>query len=361
MSLTLVMTRVFLKIFSRDRQAIFFSLVFPLLMMLAFSLFNNGEAEPVVIGVVDEAQSPLSQAFIDSLEADPLFDVVPGIEAVLRSQVIAGDLNLAVILPPEFRGNPSNIDLHVLIDASQTAQMDRVMPLLERGLVEVERDLRNQQPLFAVNIEDVEARSQNYLDFVVPGLLALALMQISMGGSGFNLVEFRRKGILKRLFVTPVQPRQFISGMVLSRLLIVLVQLSLLLGIAVFLLNITFVGKLWNLYVFIILGTTIFLSLGFCLGSLAKTQQAILAMNMLLTWPQMLLTGIFYPIDAMPDAVQPLANILPLSFIVNGLRGVAIDGAGLVTLFPNIIGAAIWIAIALGLAIKLFDWKEVAT
>jgi len=251
--------------------------------------------------------------------------------------------------------------LRVLIDASQTAQMDRVMPLLERGLVDVERELRDQQPLFAMTIEDIEARSQSYLDFVVPGLLALALMQISMGGSGFNLVEFRRKGILKRLFVTPVLPRDFISGMVLSRLLIVLLQLSILLGIAVFLLQITFVGNLFNLYVFIILGTTIFLSLGFCLGSLAKTQQAILAMNMLLTWPQMLLTGIFYPIDAMPDMVQPLANILPLSFIVTGLRGVAIDGAGLLELGPNIIGAAVWILIALGLAIKLFNWKEVAT
>ncbi len=361
MQLTWVMTRVFLKIFSRDRQAIFFSLVFPLLMMLAFSLFNSDETEPVYIGIVDEADSALSQAFINRLQERPEFEVSSGVEAVLRLQVIEGDLDLAVILPAQFRGNPSNINLRVLIDASQTAQMDRVMPLLERGLVDVERELRDQQPLFAMTIEDIEARSQSYLDFVVPGLLALALMQISMGGSGFNLVEFRRKGILKRLFVTPVLPRDFISGMVLSRLLIVLLQLSILLGIAVFLLQITFVGNLFNLYVFIILGTTIFLSLGFCLGSLAKTQQAILAMNMLLTWPQMLLTGIFYPIDAMPDMVQPLANILPLSFIVTGLRGVAIDGAGLLELGPNIIGAAVWILIALGLAIKLFNWKEVAT
>jgi len=126
-------------------------------------------------------------------------------------------------------------------------------------------------------------------------------------------------------------------------------------------LNITFIGNLANLYVFIILGTTIFLSLGFCLGSLAKTQQAIMAMNMLLTWPQMLLTGIFYPIDAMPTIIQPLANILPLSFVVSGLRGVAIEGANVLELMPNIIGIVIWIAIGLGFAIKLFNWKEVAT
>jgi ABC-2 type transport system permease protein len=86
-----------------------------------------------------------------------------------------------------------------------------------------------------------------------------------------------------------------------------------------------------------------------------------MAMNMLLTWPQMLLTGIFYPIDAMPTIIQPLANILPLSFVVSGLRGVAIEGANVLELMPNIIGIVIWIAIGLGFAIKLFNWKEVAT
>lgn len=360
MNKTLVMTQAFLKIFSRDRQSMFFSLVFPLLMMLAFSLVNGDDIDPVNIGVADDANSDLSQAFIDSLDRHPLFNVTTDREEMLRVQVVTGDLSLAVLLPENFRGTPSNVELRVLIDASQTAQMNTVMPLLEQALVEVERELRELNPLFELSIEDIEARSQNYLDFVVPGLLALALMQIAMGGSGFNLVEFRRKGILKRMFVTPIEPRDFISGMVISRLVIVLVQLSILLGIAVYLLDITFVGNLFNLYVFIILGTTIFLSLGFMLGSLAKTQQSIMAMNMMLTWPQMLLTGIFYPIEAMPEIIQPLASLLPLSFIVNGLRGVAIDGATLLSLLPDLIGAAVWIMIGMILAVRVFNWKEVA-
>lgn len=361
MNLTLIMTKVFLKIFSRDRQAIIFSLIFPLLMMLAFGFFNSGETDPIAIGVADNANSSLSRNFIASIDANPLFTVTEGDETSLIVQVINGNLGLTLVVPEEFQGNPANVDLRVLIDTSQTAQMNTVVPLLEQALVQVERDLRNLEPLFDLAIVDVEARTQTYLDFLVPGLLAMALMQIAMGGSGFNLVEFRRKGILKRLFVTPVQPKNFITGLVLSRLVIVMIQLSLLLGIAILLLDITFIGNLFNLYVFIILGTTIFLSLGFCLGSLAKTQQAIMAMNMLLTWPQMLLSGIFYPIDAMPSVVQPLANLLPLSFVVNGLRGVAIEGANLITLFPNVIGILVWVAIALGFAIKLFNWKEVAT
>ncbi len=361
MNLTLIMTKVFLKIFSRDRQAIIFSLIFPLLMMLAFGFFNSGETDPIAIGVVDNANSSLSRDFIASIDANPLFTVTEGDETSLIVQVINGNLGLTLVVPEEFQSNPANVDLRVLIDTSQTAQMNTVIPLLQQALVQVERDLRNLDPLFDLTIVDVEARTQTYLDFLVPGLLAMALMQISMGGSGFNLVEFRRKGILKRLFVTPVQPKNFITGLVLSRLIIVLVQLSLLLGIAILLLDITFIGNLFNLYAFIILGTTIFLSLGFCLGSLAKTQQAIMAMNMLLTWPQMLLSGIFYPIDAMPTIVQPLANLLPLSFVVNGLRGVAIEGANVIGLIPNVIGILVWIAIVLGFAIKLFNWKEVAT
>ena len=361
MNLTLIMTKVFLKIFSRDRQANIFSIIFPLLLMMAVGFFNSGETDPIAIGVADNANSALSRDFITSIDANPLFTVTEGTEQSLRPQVINGNIGLSLIIPEEFRGNPANVDLRILIDTSQTTQMNTVIPLLEQGLVDVERDLRNLEPLFDLAIEDVEARTQSYLDFLVPGLLAMALMQISMGGSGFNLVEFRRKGILKRLFVTPVQPKNFITGLVLSRLLIVMIQLSLLLGIAILLLDITFIGNLFNLYVFIILGTTIFLSLGFCLGSLAKTQQAIMAMNMLLTWPQMLLSGIFYPIDAMPSVMQPMASLLPLSFVVNGLRGVAIEGANVISLLPNVIGILIWIAIALGFAIKLFNWKEVAT
>ena len=86
---------------------------------------------------------------------------------------------------------------------------------MEQALLEVERELRNNETLFPLSVVDVQARSQRYIDFLVPGLLALTIMQISVAGSGYNIVEFRRKGILKRLFVTPLKPSSFIGGIVL--------------------------------------------------------------------------------------------------------------------------------------------------
>ena len=115
------------------------------------------------------------------------------------------------------------------------------------------------------------------------------------------------------------------------------------------------------MYTVILLGTVIFLSIGFCLGSIAKTQQSIMAIGNLVTFPQMLLSGVFYPIDALPALVQPLAKILPLSFVATALREIAVNGLSLLEMMPNIFGLTVWLAVSLLLAIRLFVWQEVAT
>jgi ABC-2 type transport system permease protein len=360
MHLTLTMTKTFLRIFSRDRQAIFFSLFFPIIFMSVFGLVGNADNEPMPIGVVNNAGNALAAEFIADLGSNSLFRVTEGTEEELRAGVINGDQQLVLVLPADFQDNGAPADLKLLVDASQVRELAMIMPVLEQALVDVERAMRNTEPLFSLSVEDVQARSQSYLDFLVPGLLAFTIMQISIAGSGYNIVEFRRKGILKRLFVTPLAPHNFISALVLSRALICLIQLTVLLGIAVFVLGVNIVGDFVSLYVVIILGIALFLSLGFCLGSIAKTQQAIGAMGSLFTFPQMFLAGIFYPIDILPELIQPVAQLLPLSFVATGLREIAVNGASLLDIVPTLIGLAVWAVVALLLAIRMFVWKEVA-
>jgi len=352
--------KVMLKIHSRDRQAIFFSLFFPLMFLFIISLASGGEPDPIEMGIINNAENDLATNFIASLENTLLFNITVGDEEGLRGQLIAGEKVVVLILPNNFQDTGSPAELQVLIDAAEVSQASIVLPVLEQALVDVERNLRNTEPLFSLNIEDVQSRTQRYLDFVVPGLLAFSIMNIGIAGSGFNIVEYRRKGILKRVFVSPIEPRDFIGGLVLSRLTICLIQLTVLLLAAIFLFDVIFVGSILTLYFFIFFGSIIFLSIGFCLGSLAKTQQAIIAIGNLVTFPQMILSGIFFPIDALPALAQPVAKLLPLSFVSGGLREVAINGAGILELIPNVIGIALWTVVALVLAIRLFVWKEVA-
>lgn len=354
------LAKVFLKIFLRDRQSIFFSLFFPIIFMTVFGFINNNELEAINIGVVSDSGDPAAIDFVQQLMDNPVFSVTVGLEDRLRSQLEDGEQTLVLIIPEEFDTERENIQLTLLVDAAQVQQLGLIMPVLEQSLIEIEREIRDIEPMFSLLVEDVKARSQSYLDFLLPGLLAFTLMQLSIAGSGFNIVEFRRKGILKRLFVTPIEPKDFIAAIVMARMTIVLIQLSVLVAFALLVLDVTIVGSLPSFYLMIILGTFIFLCLGFCLGSVAKTQQAVIAVGNIVIFPQIFLSGVFYPIESMPELIQPLAQLLPLSFVATGMREIAINGASLTAISSSLLGIGVWFIISFILATRLFVWKEVA-
>ena len=164
---------------------------------------------------------------------------------------------------------------------------------------------------------------------------------------------------MKRLFVTPIQPGEFIAAICMARLIWCLLQLTVILSFAVFMLDVNILGSFASLYFIIILGTVIFLCVGFAIGSLAKTQQAVAAISTIVILPQVFLSGVFFPIKVMPDAVQPIAQLLPLTPVVNSMREIANNGMTLFEIMPSLLAVGVWIAISFALATRLFVWKEV--
>ena len=216
---------VFLKMFLRDIQSMLFNLFFPMAFIGVF-LFTGGDPDPIKVGVLDKAQNQLSSSFTSLLDQDITFDVVEGLETDLSTQLIDGELIAIVEIPEEFDYENQSGKLNLILDASQVRQLDGIKDSIEKTLLSIERELRGNEAMFSLEIVDMKARPQRYIDFLIPGLLAFMLMNLSIAGSGFNLVEYRRRGILKRLFVTPIMPKDFIISIVLARLVIVLIQLS---------------------------------------------------------------------------------------------------------------------------------------
>ena len=354
------LAKVFLKIFLRDRQSIFFSLFFPVIFMTVFGFINNADQEAINIGVVNNSSSIVATDFAQLLIDNPVFAVTLGQEERLRDELIAGDQTMVLVLPASFDTESESENLRLLVDAAQVNQLSLIVPLLQQTLISIEREFRNIEPMFNLELEDVQARSQRYIDFLLPGLMAFTLMQLAIAGSGFNIVEYRRKGILKRLFVTPIQPKDFITAIVLARMAIVLIQLTVLIAFATFVLDVRILGNFASFYFVIMLGTFIFLCLGFCLGSIAKTQQAVGAIGNIVIFPQIFLSGVFYPIESMPELVQPIARVLPLSFVSTAMRDIANNGAAMLEIMPSLIGIAVWFVISFVLATRLFVWKDVA-
>ena len=358
-SAQLHLAKVFLKIFFRNRQSIFFSMLFPLVFTGVF-FFSSGPSDPIKLGLVNLSQSTIAEKFSDLVKAEPAFEVSTGNLDSLKEELIIGDQTAIILIPENFTFFEDTGELSLILDASQVRQASVIQETLDNSLLAIEREVRGIKPMFNLVVEDVQARPQRYIDFLLPGILAYMLMNLCIAGSGFNIVEYRRRGILKRLFVTPIQPKDFIVAIIISRMIIVLTQISIMLGLAVMLLDINVVGGLPSLYGMVILGTFIFLCIGFFLGSLAKTQEAIQPIVALTSFPQLILSGVFFPISAMHEFIQPIAHVLPLSVVVSGLRSITNDGMPLLTINASTIGIGIWMGISFFVAIKYFVWKEVA-
>jgi len=355
----------FIKIFLRDQQSFFFSLFFPVIFMCIFALLRDGGAEPITIGVANQSDSILAVRFVEMLQEDLAFTVISGAEHELRMQLFAGDQIFVLVIPPSFSGLETGGDaparLRLLADISQFDQLPFVTPMIEQKLMAIERDFSGEEAMFLIEIENVQVQSQSYLDFLMPGLLSMMLMQLSISGSGYRVVEYRLNGVLKRLFVTPIRPKDFIVAIVAARLGIVLLQLSILLAIVAFIFEVTILGSFFEFYLLAVFSCLMFLSIGFLIGSFARTQQTVSVISNVITLPQLILSGVFFPIDEMPILLQPFAQILPLTFVVSGLREIALTGAALIDLTPVLIGMTTWLLIALSITSRMFTWKNIAT
>ena len=279
------LTKVFIQIFLRNKQYIIFSLILPLLILGIVGL-NDGDADPIDIGLVNNSESNLSQEFIEQLTSNNIFNVIQDSEDKLRTDLINGDLMVVLIIPRAMNIEIDNLNIKLLVDKSQTQFIQTIEPILNQSLLSIERKITGNTPMFKLVVEDVKSRTLSYIDFLLPGIMAFMLMNLSIAGSGFNVVEFRRRGILKRLFVTPIKPIDFVISIVIARMVIVLGQLSIIFSFALFILDANVVGNIFNLYFVIVLGILMFLTLGFSLGSLAKTQESVGVLATIFIYPQ---------------------------------------------------------------------------
>ena len=353
------LTKVFIQIFLRNKQYIIFSLILPILILGIVGL-NDSDTDPIDVGLVDNSKSNLSKQLTEQLTMNNLFNVKEDSEDKLREDLVNGDLMIVLIIPDTMNIEANNLNIKLLVDKSQVQFMQTIQPILNQSLLSIERQITGNTPMFKLVIEDVKSRTLSYIDFLLPGIMAFMLMNLSIAGSGFNVVEFRRRGILKRLFVTPIKPIDFVIAIVIARMVIVLGQLSIIFSFALFILDANIVGSIFNLYFVIILGVVMFLTLGFSLGSLAKSQESVGVMATIFIYPQLVLSGVFFPLESLPLFIQPFAEILPLSLVADAMRSIANDGLQLFDIVRNFIGIALWIVIGMLISTKLFVWKEVA-
>ena len=205
--------------------------------------------------------------------------------------------------------------------------------------------------------QTVSGRALRYVDWVLPGVLAMNIMFSSLWGVGWVVVRYRKNGVLRRLQATPLSAFEFLSAQILSRLAVVLGASTLVyLGADLFL-DFMMRGSYLALLLVYIAGSLCLISLGLIVAARLRTEELADGVLNLMSWPMLLMSGVWFSMEGASAAAQAISSIFPLTHLVNAARRVMIDGAGVIQVLPEIIILGGTGLILLLIAARMFRWN----
>jgi ABC-2 type transport system permease protein len=193
------------------------------------------------------------------------------------------------------------------------------------------------------------------IDFVGPGIISMSVMQLGLFGV-INLVSKREKLVLKRLGATPASRSSVLLSEVIFRLMITVLQSAILITILVLVFGVS-VNELGKLVGVLLLGALAFIGIGFAASSFARTEEAILPIVQLISLPMMFLSGIFFPIENLPEVIDPIVRALPLTYFGDGVRQLMVGGSALNAMWVNLVVLVGWVVASFVVAVRFFKWE----
>ena len=335
------MTITRLLILVREPEMIFWVFIFPLLMALALGIaFRSPSETPVAVAV---EPGPGAAALADALSAHDSVEVV-SLEAGATGAALRDGLAHVVVAPgdpPTYRYDPTRPESRL---ARQT-----VDDLLQRAA--------GREDVWAGRNETVTAPGSRYIDWLIPGLLGMNIMGTGMWGIGFTLVVQRTRKLLKRLIATPMRRHQYLAALVTARLVLLALELVALVGFARLMFGVPIEGSLVSLAAVSLLGAMTFGGIGLLTASRAQTIEGVSGIMNVVMAPMWICSGVFFASSNFPDAMQPFIQALPLTALNDALRGVMLDGNGLIANGPDLLILAAWGGASFGVALRIFRWR----
>jgi ABC-2 type transport system permease protein len=271
-----------------------------------------------------------------------------------------GQVSAVIVVPQGFaqtvaaKAEPASVTIYT--DPSQSAADGATRQLVGFVLSVVNQQASGVPPAVEPTFQAIQTNNLSFISYLVPSILGMSLMQVGIFAA-IPLVADRQKLILKRLQATPLRRWQLVGSNVLMRLLIAVAQTIIIVGVGATFYGVEIAGSWLGISALIILGSVTFIALGYVIASFAATEDAANAMTSAVQFPLMFLSGTFFPIAAMPDALKAVARLLPLTYLNDALRQVMVDGTPFAPLWFCVAFLAVWLVGCLVIAGRWFKWQ----
>jgi ABC-2 type transport system permease protein len=350
-----------LKTVFRNRQNIFWGFAFPMLFVLAFSLFKSAtrvDVRAAVLAPPDGPAAEFAKGLEEALVQSPAFTLRhPTEESAedLRHEIELDRLDIAVIVKSETRpdGSP-RATVEVLYDESEITKKEVAFAFLGSwvdGANLKAAGIEQGQGFAVVDYKPVSSKTVNFFDFTLSGFIAYGVASVSVIGIASALTNYRNNGILRRLAATPVHPSRFLVANVFSRLVQSFFQVIVIIAFAAALGAHIYGNPVWAV-VLVVLGNVVFLNIGLALAGIIKGGPEVAsAAGTAVTLPMFIISGAFFPVSTLPSAIRALAWALPMTPLVDGTRKILIEGFSLPRLSGDIALLAVWVVVSSAAAI----------
>jgi ABC transporter DrrB family efflux protein len=332
------LTLVRFKLFLREPEAIFWIFCFPILLAMGLGIaFRNRPADVLQVGATT---AQLAQA----LAADKGLTSVTLDEQAGTHALATGNILLLAIQRPD--GVAYKYD-----DTNPDARVARL--LADRA---IQTAAGRHEAVHAEN-ELVHETGSRYIDFVVPGLLGMNLMGSAMWGLGFSIVEARQKKLLKRMVASPMPKWQYLASFLLSRLVMLIIEVVVFLVFTLLAFGVPFRGSLIDLGFLCVLTSLAFSALGLLVASRARTTEAVSGLMNLVMLPMWILSGIFFSASRFPALIQPVVRALPLTAAIDAMRGNMLQGMNLGQMMIPVAILLAWFVVPFAISLRIFRWR----
>jgi len=358
---------VSIKSFYREKTAVFFRIAFPVLLILVFgTIFMNQDNVRFDFYLQDLDQTNSSAELVKTLDLNEKFKITNVDPAINAAQYARKNkINLIVVIPKGYESSlmqrmgledlSASATIKYIYDPSSTS-VDTKMQILNSVFAEINQRMSGKPPFIKPAVTSILSRDYRFIDFFVPGIIAMTVMTASLFGAVNVNAELRQKGVIKKLSTTPITHTDWILSNVLYQFLLSVISTILILLVSYAVFDVSLKLNFW-LPVFVVLDVFAFVGIGMILTRVAKEAESAAAAANAIMFPMMFLSGTFFPVEMMPGFLQKFSRILPLYYVNEGLRASMIFMDNMIALRCSVI-VGVFAAVVFVLGMMTTKWEE---
>ena len=354
-------TKASLRSVLRSPSSVVFSLAFPLVFILVFGFIGGSDKVSFSIAI-DKSSDTLNPVYT-SLKNVPGIMIIHKADAELNEDIEKGRIIAVINIQKNTAPTPAYIIDIKSAESVNPQNLQVLKSIINSIIATINSQTYPNTPTFATiteNVQKIPGRTYRSIDFILPGQLGFSLLSAGVFGVAFLFYNLRQHLVLKRFYATPIQRPYIILGEALSRVIFQLSTAVIIILIGHFAFHYTLVhGVMTFLQIMFLsfISLILFMGFGFIVSGIAKTENTIPPLANMVTLPQFLLAGTFFPIDVFPSWLQALCKMLPLTHFNNAMRKLAFEGAHLGDCVTEISILTLWAVFVYTVAIKVFKWE----